>query len=144
MHDNDLEALLSHLPRLIYLNIGDTGWEDLMERSDLTLRALAIITTSCPMIQSMSISLDASKNMSHAMEYHPTLLDRIDVQRSYIKDTEAVAQFLARLPASSALKLEYSDMMNDYKEQWKEVEVGLALLQDARDRGGMSMQVVGA
>ncbi|KAG8994534.1 hypothetical protein FRB94_009807 [Tulasnella sp. JGI-2019a] len=140
MHDNDLEALLSHLPHLINFRIEDVRWKVSSARSNLTLRALAIIATLCPMIQSISIKLDASKNTSHAMEYHPTLLDRIDVQGSHIEDAEAVAQFFLRLPASRALKLHIYGMEDD-RTQWKEVGVRLAFLQDARGRGGLLTQV---
>ncbi|KAG8994535.1 hypothetical protein FRB94_009808 [Tulasnella sp. JGI-2019a] len=144
MHDNDLEALLSHLPRLISFTTGSPWQGDSTDRPNLTLRALAIITASCPMIRFISIKLDASKNADHAMVYHPTLLNQIDVQRSYIEDTEAVARFLARLPASAALKLEYHNMMNGHEGQWKEVGVGLSLFQDARDRGASLARVADA
>ncbi|KAG9000463.1 hypothetical protein FRB93_012668 [Tulasnella sp. JGI-2019a] len=138
IHDNDLEMLLSHLPRLIDFTFGCAWQRGSAKRPNLTLRALAIVATSCPMIQSISINLDASKNADHPMVYRPTRLGRIDVQGSYIEDIEAVVRFLARLPASGSLKLQYSDMMNNYREQWKAVGACLSFFQVARDRRGLS------
>ncbi|KAG9025946.1 hypothetical protein FRB95_009611 [Tulasnella sp. JGI-2019a] len=59
MRDDDLGAVLSHLPRLINFRLGDSEREGREGRPDITLRALAIIVASCPMIQSIRIYLDA-------------------------------------------------------------------------------------
>ncbi|KAG8998216.1 hypothetical protein FRB94_006995 [Tulasnella sp. JGI-2019a] len=128
INDDDLEALVSYLPRLINIKLGRASRRTSMGRSHLTLRALTIIATSCPMIRFVSVNLDASRNVALEMVYHPTLLERIDVQGSYIEDRVAVALFLARLPASNDLYLWH----NGCRKEWEEVEEILFGFQDAR------------
>ncbi|KAG8982723.1 hypothetical protein FRB93_007904 [Tulasnella sp. JGI-2019a] len=131
INDADLATLLQCLPHLVdfELEVGITS----SHCSTLTLQAFVIFTTFCPMIQTICVSVDASKIPSHEVVYYPTDLKRINVQSSYIDDPMAVATFLSHLPASQDLEVRWRLEARLLESKWEEVQDILYELRDVRD-----------
>lgn len=93
--DQELSLAISGLPRLKSLKI------KARQDSLLTLRALAIITESCPDIEHISLHLDAMQGLDTPINVLANHLRKVNPQEGPIADVNAVAAFLSRLSSEN-------------------------------------------
>lgn len=97
--EDDLSVFISNLPHLVYLEI------KARDGVTLTLRALAIVTESCPDIETISLYLDVTQGLDTPINSQAMLLRHIDPQAGRMIDAEGVTAFLRRLSAAQNLSV---------------------------------------
>ncbi|KAG9032591.1 hypothetical protein FRB95_001177 [Tulasnella sp. JGI-2019a] len=131
--DADIEYLAIQLPDLRSFKLGlgyRSGW-----KPKTTLRAYALLATSCPNLHTISMEVDATRDASCDISQPHRFLRSVEVQDSLVEDSKMVAQFLFRLSWAEDFQLSYTHRGADAihkARKWKKVQEMVSVLHQTR------------
>ncbi|KAG8875205.1 hypothetical protein FRB98_008012 [Tulasnella sp. 332] len=126
--DEDIEFLVSHLPQLNRLKLVSGKNRDPLEDDTpvTTLRAIAIVTSWCLQIESITLEVDARASVPYSFLEPHHRIRLVDVRGSPILNSEPVIRFFAALSTMKEFQIVYDDEWDTLQVNlWKEVVEGL-------------------
>ncbi|KAG8871166.1 hypothetical protein FRB97_008924 [Tulasnella sp. 331] len=109
--DEDIEFLVSHLPQLNRLKLVSGKNRDPLEDDTpvTTLRAIAIVTSWCLQIESITLEIDARASVPYSFLKPHHRIRLVDVRGSPILNSEPVIRFFAALSTMKEFQIVYDD-----------------------------------